>query len=95
MRGWLALDGPLSLTASARAPRDQVRVAGVPPGVLDTLVDTDGYVVVPLVVTGTQRDSVVRPDVGALMAEASRGAGGVAVRKAGEGILGWLRRRKQ
>ena len=95
MRGWLALDGPLSLTASARAPRDQVRVAGVPPGVLDTLVDPEGYVVVPLVVTGTQRNPVVRPDVGALMASASRGAGGVAVRKAGEGILGWLRRRKQ
>ena len=95
MRGWLALDGPLSLVASARAPRDQVRVAGVPPGVLDTLVDPEGYVVVPLVVTGTQLNPVVRPDVGALMASASRGAGGVAVRKAGEGILGWLRRRKQ
>jgi hypothetical protein len=95
MRGWLALDGPLSLTVSARAPRDQVRVAAVPPGVLDTLVDPEGYVVVPLVVTGTQRDPVVRADVGALMAEAGRGAGGVAIRKAGEGILEWLRRRKQ
>jgi hypothetical protein len=95
MRGWVALDGPLSLTATARAPRDQVRVAGVPPSVLDTLVDAEGYVVVPLIVTGTQRDPVVRPDVGALMGEAGRGAGAVAARKAGEGILGWLRRRKQ
>jgi len=95
MRGWLALDGPLSLTASARAPRDQVRVAGVPAGVLDTLVDPEGYVVVPLVVTGTQRNPVVRPDVAALMAEAGRGAGAVAARKAGEGLLGWLRRRKR
>jgi hypothetical protein len=51
-------------------------------------------VVVPLVVTGTQHDPVVRPDVGALMAEAGRGAGAAAARKAGEGILGWLRRRK-
>jgi hypothetical protein len=72
-----------------------VRVAGVPAGVLDTLVDTDGYVVIPLVVTGTQRDPVVRPDVGALMAVAGRGAGAVAVRKAGEGLLGWLRGRKR
>jgi hypothetical protein len=95
MRGWLALEGPLSLTASARAPRDQVRVAGVSAGVLDTLVDPEGYVVVPLVVTGTQRDPIVRPDVGALMAEAGRGAGAVAARKAGEGILGWLRGRKR
>jgi hypothetical protein len=95
MRGWLALDGPLSLTASARAPRDQVRVAGVPASVLDTLVDPEGYVVVRLIVTGTQRDPVVRPDVGALMAEAGHGAGAAAARKVGEGILGLFRRRKQ
>jgi hypothetical protein len=95
MRGWMALDGPLSLTASARAPRDQVRVAGVPPSVLDALVDGEGYVVVPLVITGTQRDPVVRPDVGALMAEAGHGAGAAAARKVGEGILGLFRRRKQ
>lgn len=95
MRGWMLLSGPLSLTASARAPRDQVRVAGVPPTVLDTLVDAEGYVVVPLLVTGTQKDPVVRPDVGALTAEATRGAGAVAARKAGEGLLGWLRRRKR
>jgi hypothetical protein len=95
MRGWIALDGPLGLTASARAPRDQVRVAGLPDSVLDTLADAEGYVVVPMTVSGTQRDPVVRPDVGALMAEAGRGAGAAAVRKAGEGILGWFRRRKQ
>jgi hypothetical protein len=95
MRGWVAFDGPLSLTASARSPRETVRVPGVAAGVLDTLVDTDGYVAIPLVVTGTQRDPIVRPDVGALMAEAGRGAGTAAARKAGEGFLGWLRGRKR
>jgi len=95
MRGWIALDGPLSLTASARAPRDQVRLAAVPASVLDALADSEGYVVVPLIVTGTQRDPVVRPDVGAIMAQAGRGAGSVAVRKAGGSILDWLRGRKR
>ena len=94
MRGWIALDGPLSLQATARAPRAQVQVAGVPASVLDTLADAEGYVSVPLVVTGTQRDPVVRPDVGALMAATGRGAGGLAVRKAGGSILDWFRRRK-
>lgn len=95
MQGWVALEGPLSLTVNARAPREAVRVPGVPPDVLDTLADAEGYVVVPLRVTGTQVEPVVRPDTGALMAQAGRGAGSVAARKAGEGILGWLRRRKR
>jgi hypothetical protein len=95
MQGWVALEGPLSLTVSARAPREAVRVPGVPADVLDTLTDPEGYVVVPLRVTGTQLEPVVRPDTGVLMAQAGRGAGSVAARKAGEGILGWLRRRKR
>jgi uncharacterized protein involved in outer membrane biogenesis len=95
MRGWVALEGPLSLVVTARAPREAVRVPGVSPQVLDTLADREGYVLVPLTVTGTQRDPVVRPDVGALMAQAGRGTGAAAARKAGEGILDWLRRRLQ
>ncbi len=95
MRGWVALEGPLSLVVTARAPREAVRVPGVSPQVLDTLADGDGYVLVPLTVTGTQRDPVVRPDVGALMAQAGRGAGAAATRKAGGGILDWLGRRHQ
>jgi hypothetical protein len=95
MRGWVALEGPLSLVMSARAPREAVRVPGVSPQVLDTLADGEGYVLVPMTVTGTQRDPVVRPDVAALMAQAGRGGGASAARKAGEGILEWLRRRQQ
>jgi hypothetical protein len=93
MRGWVALEGPLGLVVTARAPREAVRVPGVSPQVLATLADGEGYVLVPMTVTGTQRDPVVRPDVGALLAQAGRGAGAAAARKAGEGILDWLRRR--
>jgi len=95
MQGWAALDGPLSLIVKARAPRDAVRVPGVSADVLDTLTDGEGYVLVPLTVTGTQREPVVRPDVGALVAQAGRGVGAVAARKAGRGLLDWLRRRQQ
>jgi len=79
----------------ARAPRDAVRVPGVSADVLDTLTDGEGYVLVPLTVTGTQREPVVRPDVGALVAQAGRGVGAAAARKAGRGLLDWLRRRQQ
>lgn len=95
MQGWAALDGPLSLIVKARAPRDAVRVAGVSADVLDAVTDTEGYVLVPLTVTGTQREPVVRPDVGALVAQAGRGVGAAAARKAGQGLLDWLRRRPQ
>jgi len=94
MQGWAALEGPVGLTVSARAPREAVRVPGVSPGVLDALTDAEGHVVVPLRVTGTQREPIVRPDTGALMAQAGRGAGTAAARKAGEGILDLLRRRR-
>jgi hypothetical protein len=93
MRGWVALDGPLSLTVDARAPREAVRLPGVAASALDALTDAEGHVTVPLTVTGTQREPVVRPDVGALMAAAGRGAGAAAARKAGQGILDWLQRR--
>jgi uncharacterized protein involved in outer membrane biogenesis len=95
MRGWVALEGPLALTVDARAPRETVRLPGVPPGALDALTDAEGYVTVPLTVTGTQREPVVRPDTGALTAAAGRGVGAAAARKAGEGILDWLRRRSE
>ena len=95
IQGWAALDGPLTLIVKARAPRDAVRVAGVSADVLDAVTDAEGYVLVPLTVTGTQREPVVRPDVGALVAQAGRGVGAAAARKAGEGLLEWLRRRQR
>jgi len=93
MRGWIGLDGPLSLAVQVRAPRSMVRVAGVSSDVLDALADDEGRIVVPLTVTGTQANPVVRPDAGALLAQAGRGMGRTAVGKAAEGLKGLLRRR--
>ena len=81
MRGWIALEGPLDLDVQVRAPRSMLRVAGVSAGVLDTLADGQGRLVVPLTVTGTQENPVVRPDVGALLAQAGRGAAREALSK--------------
>jgi hypothetical protein len=65
----------------------------VPDGVLDTLADDQGRVVIPLAVTGTQANPVVRPDVGALMAQAGRGAGRGVLGKAAEGLKGLFRKK--
>ena len=86
--GWLSLRGPLELRLAARAPRDQIRIQGVPPDVLDVLTDDGGRVVVPLLVTGTRDDPRVRPDTGALLAQAERGGAKVLARKALQGLGG-------
>ncbi|HET8644978.1 MAG TPA: AsmA-like C-terminal region-containing protein [Vicinamibacteria bacterium] len=93
MRGWIALDGPLELAVQVRAPRSMVRVAGVSADVLDTLADAEGQIMVPLTVSGTQSRPIVRPDAGALMAQAGRGLGRSALEKAAQGLKGFFRRR--
>jgi hypothetical protein len=82
MRGWIALAGPLDLDVKVRAPRAIVRLSGVSASVLDTLADGEGWLVVPLRVTGTQENPVVRPDAGALLGQAGRGAARDALGKA-------------
>jgi hypothetical protein len=81
MRGWIALDGPLDLAVQVKAPRSLVRVPGVSASVLDALADEQGRLTVPLTVTGTQENPVVRPDAGALLAQAGRGAAREAITK--------------
>jgi hypothetical protein len=93
MSGWISLDGPLNLAVRVAAPRAGLRVPGVPDGVLDTVADDQGRVVVPLTVTGTQANPVVRPDVGALLAQAGHGAGRGVLGKAAEGLKGLFKRR--
>jgi uncharacterized protein involved in outer membrane biogenesis len=93
MRGWIALDGPLSLAVQVRAPRSAVRIAGVSAEALDVLADDEGRIAVPLTVRGTQASPVVRPDTGALLAQAGRGLGRSAIEKAARGLEGLLRKR--
>ena len=73
--GWSSLQGPLELSVAVRTPRPAVRIATVPPAVLDALVDQEGWVRIPLKVTGTRDDPRVSPDMAALLADARREGG--------------------
>jgi hypothetical protein len=59
--GELELEGPMALELRVRAPRENVRIPAIPGAVLDLLND-DGYVSVPLKMTGTLESPRLRPD---------------------------------
>jgi hypothetical protein len=89
--GWASLDGPLRLTLAVHAPRAGLAVEGLTASALDALTDTQGRVVVPLEVTGTQERPRVRPDLAALAGQTRRGAARTLLEKAGRGLGGLLR----
>ena len=68
--GEVDLSGPLQLQIHLRAKSSEMSVPGVPRQVLKTLSNDEGWVTVPLKVTGTRDNPRVEPDTGALLAEA-------------------------
>jgi hypothetical protein len=82
--GWSSMEGPVELSVAVRTPRPEVRIATLPPAVLDALVDQEGWVRIPLKVTGTRSAPHVSPDVAALMADARREGGKALGNKAAE-----------
>jgi uncharacterized protein involved in outer membrane biogenesis len=90
--GWSSLEGPLELSVAVRTPRPEVRIATLPPAVLDALVDQEGWVRIPLKVTGTRNDPRVAPDIAALMADARREGGKALGNKAAEKLRDLLLR---
>ncbi|HUV14822.1 MAG TPA: AsmA-like C-terminal region-containing protein [Acidobacteriota bacterium] len=72
--GWVTLAGPLEIDIGVRTPREGVSIPNVPSALLDTLADDNGWLTVPVEVTGTLEDSKVLPDVDALVGQAGRGA---------------------
>jgi hypothetical protein len=89
--GWSSLDGPLELSVAVRTPRAEVRIPEVPPAVLDALVDQEGWVRIPLKVTGTRAAPRVGPDMAALMADARREGGRALAAEAAERLKRLLR----
>lgn len=69
LAGDVELDGPLRLLLRLRAKVDELSVPGVPRRVLKTLADGEGWVVIPLKVTGTREDPHVQPDTEALLSQ--------------------------
>jgi hypothetical protein len=93
--GWINLEGPLGLHFAMGVVREGIRIEGVGEDVLDVLTDDEGWVMIPLSVTGTNKDPKVRPDTGALLAQAGQGVKRMATEKATDAIKGFLQKKKK
>jgi hypothetical protein len=89
--GSAGVDGALDLAVAVRTPRSAVRIAEVPPAVLDALTDAEGWVRIPLRVTGTREAPRVTPDAAALLADARRAGGKALASEAMERLKGLLK----
>jgi hypothetical protein len=74
LAGTASLDGPLDLDLDVATSRDGIQIQGVGGNVLDVLSDDQGWIPVPMHVSGTTEDPKVRPDGEALLAQAGHGA---------------------
>lgn len=94
VEGVVNLEGPIDLKLSLATPREGIEVEGVGAGALDLLADDQGWVPIPIHVTGTLQDPKVRPDVKALASQAGRGAQRELTQKATDALGGLLKKKK-
>jgi hypothetical protein len=94
LQGWVDLEGPLSLDFAMGVVREGIRIEGVGADALDVLADDEGWVMIPLSVTGTKDEPRVRPDTRALLAQAGQGMKRMATEKATDAIKGLFRKKK-
>jgi len=96
--GTVNLAGPLALTLAVATPRDGLSIEGVGGTMLDVLADDEGWVPIPMTVSGTLDDAKVRPDAKTLVAQAGDGAKRevkeAATDAAGDALRGLLRRKR-
>ncbi|HYU30800.1 MAG TPA: AsmA-like C-terminal region-containing protein [Thermoanaerobaculia bacterium] len=83
--GWADLAGPLDLKIAVRAPRDAVALVRVPGEILDLVAD-EGWVTVPLRVTGTPDAPRVTADEEALRAQGKRAASTIVRQQVERGV---------
>ena len=67
LEGIVHLDGPLALKLVLRTPRQGLVIKEVPDEVLDALTDDEGWVAIPLRITGTRDEPKVLPDAKSLL----------------------------
>ena len=77
---------------AVRTPRPEIRMVTVPPAVLDALADQEGWVRIPMKVTGTRNAPRVSPDMVALLADARHEGGKALGNKAAEKLRDLLLR---
>ncbi len=93
LSGDVVLDGPLDMSVALATPREGLSVEGTSASVLDVLADNEGWVPVPLAISGTLEDPRVRPDGRALASMASAGAKREATEKATDALKGLIKRK--
>ena len=97
--GTISLEGPIDLGLSVATPREGLEIDGATATVLDVLTDDEGWVPIPMTITGTMEQAKVRPDSRALLARAKQGAKRevkkAATEAAGEAIRGLFGRKKK
>jgi uncharacterized protein involved in outer membrane biogenesis len=74
LKGTAALAGPLDLDLDLATPREGIAIEGLGGATLDVLSDAQGWVPIPISVSGTLDEPKVRPDTSALLAQAKTGA---------------------
>jgi hypothetical protein len=95
LEGWYNLDGPLDLDVAVGTAREGIRIEGVGENILDVLTDNEGWVMIPVKVTGSLEESKVRPDTKALLAQAGEGTKRLVKEKATEGLMDLFRKKKK
>jgi hypothetical protein len=95
LQGTMALAGSIDFDLSLATPREGLRIEGMGSSALDLLADDEGWVPVPIDITGTLEDPKVRPDVKALASQAGRGVKREATEKATDALKGLLKKKNE
>jgi hypothetical protein len=95
LQGSLLLTGPVDFDVSLATPREGLRIEGAGAGVLDVMADDQGWVPVPIDITGTLEDPKVRPDVKAMASQAGHGVKREVTEKATDALKGLLKKKKE
>jgi uncharacterized protein involved in outer membrane biogenesis len=92
LSGWVALDGPLALELGLATPREGIQIEGIGSSALDLLADDEGWVPIPIDISGTLQNPRVRPDVKALASQAGRGAKREVTDRATDALRGLIKK---
>jgi uncharacterized protein involved in outer membrane biogenesis len=95
LEGWVNIEGPLDLDFAMGVVREGIAIEGVGENVLNILTDDEGWVMIPISVSGTSEEPRVRPDTNALLAQAGHGTKRLVQEKATDAILGFIKKKKQ
>ncbi|HSF14868.1 MAG TPA: hypothetical protein VLK65_04895 [Vicinamibacteria bacterium] len=94
VQGTASLDGPIDFDLSLATDREGIQIDGVGANILDVLSDDNGWVPIPIHISGTTENPRVRPDGGALVAQAGSGLKREASDAAKRAIRGLIPKRQ-